>query len=198
MAEDLAKFFYEVGQLKLVRRAGWWMAGVREPESVAEHSYRVAVIAYVLATLEGADPAPVVLAALFHDLAEARTTDLHRVAGRYLGAAKGPAEVAALAEALARLPAAAAGPVHAVLDPATRDPALTRLLKDADSLEMLFQGLEYRANGHSGVGEWIDGALAALQTEHARRIGAAAVAMEPTAWFAGLKQSRLAADTEHK
>jgi putative hydrolase of HD superfamily len=197
MDEGLAKFFYEVGQLKLVKRTGWWMAGVRDPESVAEHSYRVAVIAYVLATLEGADPGPVVLAALFHDLAEARTTDLHRVAGRYLGAAKGPGEAAALAEALARLPDAVAGPVAAGLNRVTRDPTVTRLLKDADSLEMLFQALEYRATGHRGVQEWIDGALAALQTEHARRIGAAAVAMEPTAWFAGLKQQRPGTDDQH-
>ena len=56
--EDLARFGYEVGQLKLVKRTGWWVAGVRDPESVAEHSYRVAVIAYRAGDAGRADPGP--------------------------------------------------------------------------------------------------------------------------------------------
>jgi putative hydrolase of HD superfamily len=190
MDDDLARFFYEVGHLKLVPRSGWWVAGIRDPESVAEHSYRVALIAYVLATLEGADPARVVLAALFHDLPETRTTDLYRVAARYIGkAAKGAAEQAALADLLARLPAAAAAPVAALFAPEGRPPAEVQLLKDADTLEVLLQALEYRANGYQGVQEWIDGALASLQTATARRVAAAALQMAPAAWFAGLKES---------
>jgi putative hydrolase of HD superfamily len=190
--EALACFGYEVGQLKLVKRTGWWVAGIRDPESVAEHSYRTAVLAYVLATLEGADPARTVLAALFHDLPETRTTDLHRMAARYLGApAKAAAEAAALTDILARLPPVTAAPVAAAL--AARDSPEYRCLKDADSLEMLFQALEYRAGGHSGVQDWIDGALAALQTPTARRIAAAALTMDPAAWFAGLKEAPEAA-----
>nr|WP_269785889.1 HD domain-containing protein [Streptomyces antimycoticus] len=38
------------------RRTGWWMAGVRDPESVAEHAWRTPLIASVIAQLEGADP----------------------------------------------------------------------------------------------------------------------------------------------
>jgi putative hydrolases of HD superfamily len=187
--EALARFFYEVGHLKLVPRSGWWVAGIRDPESVAEHTQRVAVIAYALATLEGADPARVVLAALFHDLPETRTTDLHRVAARYIGkAAKSAAEGAAWADMLAPLPPAVAGPLAALFAPEGRPVEEIRILKDADALEMLLQALEYRANGYSGVQEWIDGALAALQTATARRVAAAAVQMEPAAWFAGLKQ----------
>jgi putative hydrolase of HD superfamily len=186
--DDLARFFYEAGHLKLVKRAGWWVAGVRDPESVAEHTYRVAIIAYVLAALEGADPARLALAALFHDLPETRTTDLHRMAGRYFGKeAKAAAEGAARADQLARLPETAAAPLAALFAPTGRAPEEIRLLKDADALEMLFQALEYRAAGHSGVQEWIDSALAALQTPTARRVAAAALTQPPSAWFAGLK-----------
>lgn len=48
MADDLSavgRFLYEAGTLKQTRRTGWWMAGVRDPESVAEHSWRTALIA---------------------------------------------------------------------------------------------------------------------------------------------------------
>lgn len=60
MADDLSavgRFLYEAGTLKQTRRTGWWMAGVRDPESVAERSWRTALIATIIAKLEGADPA---------------------------------------------------------------------------------------------------------------------------------------------
>ncbi|GAA2641235.1 HD domain-containing protein [Paractinoplanes durhamensis] len=40
-AEAIAAFGYELGLLKRVRRTGWWHAGVRDPESVAEHTMRM-------------------------------------------------------------------------------------------------------------------------------------------------------------
>lgn len=46
-----------MGVLKRVARTGWWFAGNKQPESVAEHSFRVGVIGSVLAMMEGADPA---------------------------------------------------------------------------------------------------------------------------------------------
>jgi putative hydrolase of HD superfamily len=52
---DIAKYLYEVGYLKQVKRAGWGMLGISQSESVAEHSFRTATIGYVLASLAGAD-----------------------------------------------------------------------------------------------------------------------------------------------
>ena len=85
MEKDLVKFLYELGQLKRVKRSGWWIAGIENPESVAEHSFRTAVIAFILAQLEGVDPEKATVMALFHDMSEARTNDLHRIARRYVG-----------------------------------------------------------------------------------------------------------------
>jgi putative hydrolase of HD superfamily len=48
-AAALAAFGYELGVLKRIRRAGWWHVGVRDPESVAEHSLRVAQLAAIIA-----------------------------------------------------------------------------------------------------------------------------------------------------
>ena len=50
--EDIARFLLEIGVLKNVKRSGWWMAGVKDPETVAEHSYRTAIIGYFLAKKE--------------------------------------------------------------------------------------------------------------------------------------------------
>jgi putative hydrolases of HD superfamily len=59
-AAALAAFGYELGVLKRIRRAGWWHAGVRDPESVAAHSMtetaqRIAEAALTLSPLAWRD-----------------------------------------------------------------------------------------------------------------------------------------------
>ena len=82
--KNVLDFLAEVGILKRVKRSGWWMAGIPQEESVAEHSFRCAAIGYVLAKMEKADVYKVLLMTLFNDLHEARINDSHKVAGKYL------------------------------------------------------------------------------------------------------------------
>src|SRR3990167_5803478 len=77
-------FFAEAGLLKKVKRSGWWVAGIKDPESVAEHSFRTAVIGLYLADLEGADPFKVTTMALFNDIHESRINDLHKMGHYYI------------------------------------------------------------------------------------------------------------------
>ena len=51
-------------------------AGVRDPESVAEHSLRVAQLASLIAAIEGAEPGRAALLAVWHDSQETRTGDI--------------------------------------------------------------------------------------------------------------------------
>ncbi|THB66605.1 MAG: HD domain-containing protein, partial [Desulfovibrio sp.] len=78
----LADFLFEVGMLKKSPRTGFQFLGTSS-DNVAEHSFRTAVIGYVLAHQAGADPAKTVLLCLFHDLHEARTGDFNYVSRRY-------------------------------------------------------------------------------------------------------------------
>jgi putative hydrolase of HD superfamily len=73
-------YLLEMGALKRSKRSGWSIAGIKDPETIAEHSWRTAVIGAVLAMMEGADPAKVALLATFHDTQETR--DRHRQPGR--------------------------------------------------------------------------------------------------------------------
>ena len=84
MEKGIARYLFELGQLKRVKRSGWWVAGVDQPESVADHSFRCAAIAYVLAELEGANPERAATIALFHDTGETRVNDQHRVGKSYV------------------------------------------------------------------------------------------------------------------
>jgi len=84
-ASRIADFLFEAGQLKDLPRTGWHT--IRAPrESVAEHSFRVALLGYVLAKmakLSDEEEALLVKACLMHELHEARIGDLHRIAKRY-------------------------------------------------------------------------------------------------------------------
>ena len=186
MEKDLAKFLYEVGQLKRVRRSGWWIAGVENPESVAEHSFRTAAIAYLLAKLEGADAGRVTLMALFHDMGEARTNDLHRIVLRYVNWENVDQQV--IKDQSKRLPAHISEEMISLLSEFEETISLeARIARDADLLECLVQAREYQALGYKEVADWISNAKAALVTDSAKRIAEECLGTEPKEWWQGLK-----------
>lgn len=80
---NIANFLFEVGMLKKTPRTGYQFLGTGS-ESVADHSFRMTIIGYILAgEIEGADRDKIVLMCLFHDLHEARTGDMNYVNKRY-------------------------------------------------------------------------------------------------------------------
>ena len=82
--KNLANFFFEVGMLKRTPRTGFQFLG-SGTESVAEHSFRTAIIGYTLARQDGtADVGRVLQLCLFHDIPEARTGDLNYVNKKYV------------------------------------------------------------------------------------------------------------------
>ncbi len=72
-AQALLKFFSQSGRLKSEKRRGWLMKlGLAHPESVADHTYRTALMALVLSDSRGLDTANAVRLALLHDLPRRR------------------------------------------------------------------------------------------------------------------------------
>ncbi len=184
---DIAKYLYEIGQLKRVKRSGWWMAGISDPESVAEHSFRAAILGYILASLEGADPMKTATMCLFHDTQEARLNDLHKLAQRYIDLEKSEAQ--ALSEQVEHLPEHIAGDVLSLMHDYEGGESLeARIAHDADRLECLMQAREYQVQGYADVQDWIDGCRAGLKTESARNLAEASLQVEPNAWWQGLKK----------
>ena len=84
--DRIAEFLFEVGMLKRTPRSGWQFLGAGS-ESVAEHVFRAAMIAFVLARMNGdVDADKVLRLALVHDLPETRTGDLNYVNQKYVRA----------------------------------------------------------------------------------------------------------------
>ncbi|MEU6646457.1 HD domain-containing protein [Saccharomonospora sp. NPDC046836] len=182
-AAGIAGFGYELGVLKRIRRAGWWHAGVRDPESVAEHTMRVSQLAALLAAEEGASPERAAYLALWHDTQETRTGDLPHTARAYLTK---PDPQRITEDQTAQLPEAGRLSVRgAVAEYEEAFTAEARCARDADKLEMLLQAVEYRHLGVSDVDEWISSAVASLTTKTGRRVAEAAVVLSPMVWRAG-------------
>ncbi|MFG3041895.1 HD family hydrolase [Streptomyces sp. NPDC048330] len=184
MADDLsavAHFLYEAGTLKNARRTGWWMAGIRDPESVAEHSWRTSLIATVIARLEGADPARAALLAVWHDTQETRTGDVNYLGKKYTGSAD-PRHVTA--DQTAGMPDILASALREVVaeyeDKQSPEAACAR---DADKLECMLQGIEYRAQGHQSAQRWIDNSQRRLTTDTGKRLAEALLAQDPLDWL---------------
>jgi putative hydrolase of HD superfamily len=177
-----------MGQMKRVKRSGWWVAGITNPESIAEHTFCTAILGYVLASLEeGADPQKTAMICLFHDTGEARINDLHRVSKRYIHV--GRDEERALTEQVERLPKDIAENILAFFeDYEGRFSLEGKLAHDADLLECIFQAREYRVQGgYVDAEDWITNCYTGLQTDIARNLADACLRVEPKEWWQGLK-----------
>ena len=185
MGDDaIVRYFFEAGMLKRVARSGWWAEGVKHPESVADHSFRTAVIAFVLAKLEGADPEKLCTAAVFHDMHEARLGDMHKITARYMEAGK-ELERRVEQEQAEGMPPDVRGSVLGTLDLSDKE---RTILKDADYLECAFQAKEYVESGHAGAATWIDNIGERLKTPGARRLHAVLKSAGSNSWWKGLKK----------
>ncbi len=176
----VASFLYEMGMLKRAKRSGWWIVGVKDPETIAEHSFRAAIIGALLASLEGADPARTALLCLFHDTQETRVGDIPHIGRRYLDAApNGVVTEDQMAEAP---PAVAELVRRTVAEYEANGSREAIVAHDADKLECLIQALEYREQGYANVQPWIDNSYAELKTGSARALADAALKMGSLEW----------------
>ena len=80
LPSDLLDFIHTCGKLKSLKRQGWLRHDIVDPESVADHSWRLGMLCLVIGPkLEGAerlDVSKTLKMALLHDLAETEVGDI--------------------------------------------------------------------------------------------------------------------------
>lgn len=174
----IVEFLFEVGMLKRTPRSGWQFLGTN-CESVAEHSFRTAVIALVLARFDDTlDADRMLRMALLHDLPEARTGDLNYMNQKYVRVD----EQSAAADMAEGLPVG-----DEILDLLAeyRDQATAEavVVRDADNLEMLFELKEQLDTGNPQASDWIPAVIGRLKTEGARAVAAQVMETNTADWW---------------
>jgi putative hydrolases of HD superfamily len=161
-AAGLISFLAELMRLKSTPRIGWLLRGVRDVESVAAHSFGVAVIAMLLADRARARGVEVnverlLRMALLHDLTETRTGDLPSTIKRYFDKASIKAADEAIAgEIFAELGDFRESYLELWSDYEHRASVESKLVKAADKLDLLVQSREYEKGGARSLQEFWD------------------------------------------
>jgi len=175
-----ATFLFEMGHLKQLPRAGWLFLGIPQPESVAEHSFRVGMVGMVLAAIDGADVGRVTALCLMHDAHETRIGDVPSVGRAYITTA---APEAVTAHQVSGMPGQAAKVMQQLTEEYEATETLeSRLAHDADKIETLLQAIEYQAQGYDAE-PWRETSLAALRTDAGRQL-AQAIGSADSRWWA--------------
>ena len=178
MIKRIVEFLYEAGMLKKTPRTGYQFLGTGS-ESVAEHSFRTAILGYVMAQMEdGADIDKTVRICLFHDLPEARTGDHNYVNKKYVSVN----EEKAIFDQTKGLPfgddiVALTGEFNEALT------LEARIAKDADQLDLILELKGHQDSGNPNAKAWLVFALKRLCTESGKALGREIMASRSDAWW---------------
>jgi len=175
-----AAWLHEMGHLKNLPRSGWLLLGIPQPESVAEHSFRVCVTGITLAAMEDADIGRTAALCILHDAHETRIGDVPSVGRAYVTTA---IPEAVTAHQTSAMPDQTADAIQGLVAEYEANKTLeARLAHDADKLETLLQAVEYGAQGHD-TEAWRETSLAALRTDSGRLLAQAINTGDPHAWW---------------
>lgn len=173
---------FELRQLHFARRSGWHHIRI-DPENVAEHSHRAAVLGYLLAHLENF-PKPELVATMliFHDMQETRTHDPDLVTKQYVKVDK----QAALHDQTEALGAVRDSIRQMWSEVNETNTVAGQIADDADMLEMAMTARELIVDGKADAAPWIDAAGERIQTESGKRLLALLRSANPNEWWESL------------
>jgi len=175
---NIVNFLFEIGILKKIPRSGYQFLGTGG-ESVADHSFRVAVIAYVLAKREPeADVERAVLMSLFHDFPEARTGDHNYVNKRYVKVD----EDKAISDLARKIPVG--GEIEALIHEFNvRQSLEARLVSDADQLDFILELKRQQDLGNGSAAEWLTYSVKRLKSDFAKRLADEILKTDSSEWW---------------
>lgn len=182
----IVNFLYEVGTMrKLMRIHRQVLLTDDMSDSIASHSYRVALISWFLAKEEGADAYKTVMMSLLHDIGEVRTNDHNWVHKKYIKIFGEEVNK----EQLGSLPYKDLKDL--VDEYEERKTKESILVKEADLLDQVLLLKEYEWTGNKEARVWLHGKgkdkgnaqLKNLKTNIGKKLGEAIYKVNPSDWW---------------
>ena len=173
----LADFLFEAGMLRKTPRTGYQFLG-SGGESVAEHSFRTAIVGYVLASMAGADVARTTAMCLFHDFHEARISDFNYLNHIYNTSAPRKAlEHALEGTKLQR-------EILSLWDELEEGKTVEAILaNDADQLDLILSLREEEDLGNKYASKWLTNATKRLRSREGQALAETIMSRDHTDWW---------------
>ncbi len=165
MKKNNINFLFEAATLKRLQRTGWQILGGANKESIAEHSFMVCVISFVLAQDMKVNLEKILLTALFHDLPETRIGDVYKLADLYVNAD----EKKARRDVLSNL--GDDKKALSILDEYDKKLSLeSKLVHDADTLALILELKQMIENGNLNACDWLSANINCLKLEKSKEL----------------------------
>jgi putative hydrolase of HD superfamily len=164
-------FSKKMQRLKGIQREGWIRAGVKNPESVADHVYACAVLSMIVGDIHKLDTERLIRMALLHDLPENITGDFTPREKQKLGRQARILEKRAASATLNTLPAKMRRKYLALMDEYWKQESdESKILRDIDKIEMALQAVRYVREGYPrrNLAEFLNSAGKELKTSVGR------------------------------
>lgn len=156
---------FQVGISKKLPRTGWVMNGIKDPESVAEHCFRVTVLSMVLAPYLEVDQDKLIKMSIIHDLGETATGDLIIQRGPKIfekeRREKEKIEEESIKAILWKYSEDYSTLFHEMIERKTKEAVV---FWEIDQLEKAIQAYEYEKEHNLDLFEFIEGAAAHIKT----------------------------------
>lgn len=182
--ERIVNFLFEVGTARNILRTHHQVLRNAD-DSVADHSFGVAVIGLVLAELEKVDKDKVFQMCFFHDFPEIRTGDPNFINSFY----RADKEEKAIEDQWAGIPGGE-GIVNLLTEYNERKTREAIVAKDADVLGQIFLQREYLPAGSYDLERWHNHQAARLKTDSARKLADLVLKTNPLKWLYDFSDSQ--------
>jgi putative hydrolase of HD superfamily len=153
LTDRLLEVFTELTYLTRIKRTGWILAGVPDPETIADHCYETAIFAYILSKHVDVevDMGKVLTMALFHEIGEVRIGDFPRRAKKYVKKFKKDAESTAIKDIIEDVAGDLIPTLHEFEKCETVE---ARLVEAAEELQIIFKALIYAKENKGDISEY--------------------------------------------
>lgn len=158
--KEVLQFIEEIERLKFIPRSGWQYYGIKEPESVAEHSFLLTFLCLIVGLKliksgEDIDLKKLLIMSIIHEIGEVRIGDIHLIAKEYIGHES--VEIAERKVAYDLLKNANLDELIEIYDEFLKGETKEAILVRAcDKLELLIQAYLYKKIGYTNIDEFFN------------------------------------------